>query len=81
MDLIRELLLEIEGMGPMPIKNPRIDGYPEELCDYNLHLLISAGLVEGSSVMMSRGRLIIVVKGLTWEGNDLLDAISTENVW
>ena len=81
MDLIRELLLKIESMGPAPIMNTRITGYPEELSDYNLHLLISAGLVEGSSQLANRGRLLLVVKGLTWEGNDLLDAIRAESVW
>ena len=90
MDLIRQLLLEIESsedwVGGKPEDwvggKPNVPGYPEATIDYNLELLIAAGLVNSDDPFRTfGGTLHVAIKGLTWEGHDFLDTVRQESIW
>lgn len=81
MDLIRQLLLKIEISDTRQVPDVNISGYPENQIDYNLDLLVSAGLVNGTSEWTFDDTLFVNLRGLTWEGHELLDAIRSESVW
>lgn len=84
MDLVRDLLLKIEGhpglnrvaqyqFGPGDI------GITEEnhtAVAFHLDLMIEAGLVQGNSAMR-----MPIVSGLTWQGHEFLDAIRDDGIW
>lgn len=87
MDLIRDLLLKIEG-------NPEMDGTrefffntPEEMgisghsigeVAYHLKLLITAGLVDGAVTIATPMQ---TVRSLTWDGHEFLANIKNDNIW
>lgn len=90
-DFIRELLLRIEGgevsfvtlsnevaqtLGVVPDK-PLADGEAEKL-EFHLHLLEQAGFIEVRFRNMGGH---VILKGLTWQGFDFLDAIRDPEVW
>ena len=81
MDLIRQLLLRIETSEDKAALNFDIPGYPEKDIDYNLDLLISAGLVNGTGEGTFGGTYYVNVSGLTWQGHDFLDAVRSDSVW
>ena len=70
MDLVRLILLEIEGF--------YIDGYEASSVKYNGELLLQAGLIdkfcEDSIGELTAGQL-------TWEGCDYLDKIRDNSIW
>ena len=89
MDLVRQILLTIEerydpqdssGLAQSFIFTSEGE-YSESEIDYNLSLLIEAGLVNGSGSWSSGGTYHVAVSGLTWEGHDFLDAIRQDVVW
>jgi hypothetical protein len=85
MDLLREILLKIESDPKMdgrremyyaePDQMGISDRSPKEFL-YHLHLLISAGLVDGSAAIIP-----ITVRSLTWDGHEFVDNIRNDNVW
>ena len=58
-----------------------IEGFSEEDIVYNLDLLISGGLVHGSSALTLNGTHYVTIKGLTWDGHDFLDSVRDPSVW
>ena len=80
MDLIREILLKIEGLDDSQYGFP-VCGYQQEVVDYNMDLLISAGLVNGKMTYTQHGPAKAFVQGLTWGGHDFLDAIRSDSIW
>ena len=80
MDLIREILLKIEGLDDSQYGFP-VCGYQQEVVDYNMDLLISAGLVNGKMTYSQHGPAKAFVQGLTWGGHDFLEAVRSESVW
>ena len=80
MDLVREILLNIES-AEARYEKVNVPGYPDDIVNYHLDLLISAEIVNGEMNWMSHGRGVAVVRGLRWEGHDFLDTIRNESIW
>ena len=77
MDLIRLLLLKVEGE-----EQPELTGYTEDQRTYHLALLIEAGLVDGSVSFDASGFPDAVqTTKLTWEGHEFLDAARNDAIW
>ena len=81
MDLVRQLLLRIEAVDLNGAADLDIDGYNEQAIDYNLDLLIQAGLVNGSGQWSLGGTYHVSIRGLTWSGHDFLDAVRADSIW
>ena len=87
MDLIRDLLLEIEGgvktfhvmpLDPVTrvrVSEPKLTTKRGE----HLHLMKTAGLIEVTEENTILGH--VIVRGLTWKGHDLLDSIRDPKIW
>ena len=85
MDLIRRILLAIEGE-PSTQHEFSIEGVDDLELWYNVDLLVKADLIRGVDVRWaadgagpyahSKGLV-----ALTWDGHDFLDAIRSESVW
>jgi hypothetical protein len=87
MDLIREILMAVS-------ENPKCDGIyenffntPEELgiqnhsteeVAYHASLLVSAGYLDGE---IRESFPIPSIKGLTWNGHELIDNIKNQEIW
>jgi len=78
MNLIRLLLLEVEGEDP----KPDVSAYTQEQQIYHSALLIEAGLVHGIIRTGSSGQPNgIVMHRLTWAGHEFLDAARNDTIW
>jgi hypothetical protein len=78
MELIRLLLLEVEGQDP----KPDLTGYSEEARVYHSALLIEAGLVHGQVLPDGNGYPAGAVSThLTWHGHEFLDAARNDVLW
>jgi hypothetical protein len=80
MDLVRQILIEIESDLEWP------DGgcfTPDDpVRSYHLHLLLQAGLLEGSEKQVLGGvppRFLIT--GLSWQGHEFLAASADQDRW
>ena len=80
MDLVRRILLTIE-VAEARYEKVNVPGYSDAVVNYHLDLLFEARLANGEMQWMNRGRGVPVVRGLTWEGHDFLDAIRNESIW
>lgn len=81
MDLIRKMLLEIEGQDGY-IGNLAIPGYSQETIGGHVRLLFNAGFCEGKTMPIAGSTFpIYMITGLTWAGHDFLDDIRNESVW
>lgn len=58
-----------------------LPGYDSEQIAYHLTLMIEAGLIDVGDKINNTGIPIYLIKSLTWEGHDLLDAIRKPRVW
>lgn len=86
-DLIRELMLKLEGM-PLEYGDNihllpddyriRIDGYSFEQIAYHLSLIEQAEFIE-------RGRsgpaIGIMFSGISWAGHDFIDSVRNQDAW
>lgn len=78
LDLIRLLLLEIEGEEP----KPDLSAYDYSKQVYHLTLIVEAGLAEGHVVDDSMGNPAeVIVRRLTWKGHEFLDAARNDTIW
>jgi hypothetical protein len=78
MNLIRSLLLQIEGEEP----KPDLGQYSQEQKIYHSALLIEAGLVDGEIITNGSGypATTIIIR-LKWAGHEFLDAARDEDNW
>lgn len=77
MNLIRLLLLEIEGA-----ETPDLSAYDEKSQLYHTYLLIDAELVRGSYQEDQNGEIIAAVTlDLTWKGHEFLDLARNPKRW
>lgn len=77
MDLIRLLLLQVEGE-----EKPDLKDVSEEQQVYHMTLLIEAGLVKGHAIDDSRGQPAgVIVQRLTWQGHEFLDVARNSSIW
>lgn len=83
MDLIRKILLNIEGQPSGWAPNTlTIDDYDENQVDYHVLIMIEAGLLVGFETnTMSSPSPAGVSRRMTWEGHDFLDACRDETRW
>ena len=78
--LIRAILLEVEQhQRPTQPTAIMADGYAPEQAAYHVRLLHEAGCVD--AVVSPGDGLAWLVKSLTWQGHELLDATRTDAVW
>ncbi len=81
MELIRKILINIQDGN----RTALVEGYDEDTIKYHEALVIEAGLVEGSAVknntVPTEIPAIVMIKKLTWEGHDFVDAIQDNENW
>lgn len=81
-DLIRALLLEIESLGTGQHFHPQpYAGHTLESVSHHLHLMCQAGLAECTAHHPWNGDPVMIAKGLTLAGHDLLDPIRDDDAW
>ncbi len=91
MDLIRDLMLKIEGLERpadiptgacwhVPLDSPEISvpGHATDEIDYHLALIRGAGFINSGGVSAPTG---IVLCGLTWRGHDFVDSVRDPAIW
>src|SRR3984885_8599316 len=78
MELIRLLMMEVEGEEP----KPDLSGFTEEQQVYHMALLIEASLVDGNIVKDATGYPAgTAAIRLTWNGHEFLDAARNQSNW
>ena len=85
MDLIRQLLLGIEGE-PSTQYEFNIQGVGDLEKWYNVDLLVEANFIRGVQVHWAADGTgpytdVKGLVGLTWDGHDFLDAVRNDSVW
>ncbi len=83
-DLIRQILLAVEeknNLDQLFPTNLGITGWDNADIDYHALLLIEAGYLEGKATPMGQGNVMVVIKRLTWEGHEFLDAARDDGRW
>jgi hypothetical protein len=91
MDLVRELLLKIEGrvqgpgewltLDPVRDDDLGIDGFSVADICYHLRLLVDASMLDTPKSLTSSEVFEIVCKGLSWRGHDFLDSVRDPEIW
>lgn len=81
MDLIRKVVLAAEAGPPFP----KIEGYTEDAIKYHQMLAIQHGLLDGAVLKVHTHPTeipgAVVIKDVTWEGHDFIDAIREDTNW
>jgi hypothetical protein len=83
MDLVRTILMRIEESGDPGISDfsPFLDeSYTNEQIQYHLGLIYQAGLIDAEPAGSFEGASWIV-KGLTWNGHEFVEAARDKNRW
>ena len=83
LDLIREILLEIEKMpaGSGPIQIHSVGGnYSSEEITQHLGLLLDIEFIDARRITTFEGTAYLV-RRMTWDGHDYLDAVRSDDVW
>lgn len=83
MDLVREILLAIEGtsgiMQPSSIKS---ENHSKKEIAYHFQLLIDAGFAQGKTIENGMGLPVDgIIQNLTWEGQEFLDLCRKNTIW
>lgn len=83
MDLIRQILLVCEadphGYAPMPLV---VEGYSDEQVGFHVHLMMEAGLVDGSDhTHMGCDSPQAIAQKITWQGYEFLEASKNDGLW
>lgn len=83
MDLVRSILLQAEAAdGPLDMGDMDPCGHTEEEAAYHVELMAQRGLVSATVRRAYGGALMLCrIDSLTWEGQDMLDAMRSERVW
>lgn len=81
LDLIRLLLLELEGAEEVDLSE-----YPQDEINYNKYLIVDAGLATGqplwgTGVDGKPGLIDAQLDWLTWQGQEFLAAARNPEVW
>ena len=82
LDLVRQLLLQIEGLPAGPPAQYRASEIEDPVLLAHFELVIASGLVNGkiSRSQSSRGD-VISISGLTWEGHEWVEMVRSQSVW
>lgn len=83
MDLVRSILRDVaESEGGLDAHSLADDARPFELIAYHFDIMDEAGLIRATVRRSGGGRYVLAVAdSLTWEGNDLLAALSSDRIW
>lgn len=83
-DTIREVLIKLEELDAKT-GSIQLSDFPKEKdyeYSYHVELLIDAGLINGQMInTLGRHAQSFMIKSLTWNGHEFLDAIKDDNVW
>lgn len=79
MELIRAILMDLEGDEP----KPDLNHWNDKQKAYHAALLLDAGLVKGNAIELyyQEEKRAIELHRLTWEGHEFLDATRDSKVW
>lgn len=82
LDLVRQLMLTIEGWPAGPPVQYRMGEVEDLVLLAHLEMLIDAGLVKGtiSRSLGARGD-VIAIAGLSWEGHEWIESVRSDAVW
>lgn len=82
MELVRKILKKTEAADE-PLQSPiEVDGYDQNVIDYHIVLLQEADFLNASWYEHLDGTpQVALVKKLTWQGHEFLDAARNESVW
>ena len=82
LDLVRQLLLQIEGLPAGPPAQYRASEIEDPVLLAHFELVLASGLVNGkiSRSQSSRGDVISIL-GLTWEGHEWIEMVRSQSVW
>ena len=81
MDLVRDLLIAIEGMGSGKAVIPQIDGRSDDEIGYHLKLLLEAGFLKGVESKCHGSGTRVLPISLTWQGHEFLDLSRNDTNW
>lgn len=84
LDLVRSILIYVEkAEDEVDAEDFVTDSWPFEIVAYHIRLMAHHGLVDLSDDTrdMNGETLSLTVSGLTWDGQDYLDAIRDPKVW
>lgn len=84
LDLVRSILIYVEkAEDEVDAEDLVTDGWPFETVAYHIRLMAHHGFVDLSDDTrdMNGEMLSLTVSGLTWDGQDYLDAIRDPKVW
>lgn len=84
LDLVRSILIYVEkAEDEVDAEDLVTDSWPFEIVAYHVRLMAHHGLVDLSDDTrdMNGETLSLTVSGLTWDGQDYLDAIRDPKVW
>ena len=85
MDLVREILLQIEATEPGKVIKIDSPSYGKEEIGLHVELMIGHGLIDGKAIPSGDGAahriLAYGIEGMTWEGQDFLDAARNDTIW
>jgi len=83
MELVRRIMLNIQS-GDL---HGGVEGYDDDTVNYHKALLAEKELIEAKPHYSSRGDKpsdipdLVMIKRMTWEGHDFIDAIETDSKW
>jgi len=82
-DLIRKILLDIQAMpaNSQPVTISYSGEYEQAVVNEHLVLLIDAELIVGRPLRTMSGLAQVVVRGLTWQGHDFIQAAEKDSIW
>jgi hypothetical protein len=82
MGLIRKMVLAMEDAPGGYAPEFSLDGYTPEQIGYHAHLMIQAGLAEGSDITHTQSQgPEAMLTSLTWAGHEFADASRDEGRW
>lgn len=84
MDLVREILIACSKSpdGCVDASVLADARHPFDVVAYHVDIMMEAGLIHGNVTLAFGGAAVVAQAGpLTWEGNEFLDAVSSDSVW
>jgi hypothetical protein len=82
-DCVRAILLGLAGLDTnnSALRAIEIRDFNADVVSYHMHIMIQAGLIEGSCSHPLSGSMSCVAFRMTWEGQELLSAMHRKPVW
>ena len=82
LDLVRDILKTCaDSTGPVDAATFTDDTHPLESIVYHIRIMREAGLIHATVTSTWDGVVRARVDSLTWEGNDFLDSVRSNQLW